>query len=106
MRRTALVILALLLCLPFAITACPGMNQADCTDLGTCDCTFDEAGICHLDDGSAEGSLPDGANPDGTMVIVEGGTVDAPPGCVLRAYPSRPHARQVMMPHARCSMAT
>jgi hypothetical protein len=74
--------------LAFATTGCPGMNEVDCIDLNTCDCTYDEGGICHLDDagegGTSEGGSADGAATDGS----EGGnTIDAPPGCDLTKDP-------------------
>ncbi len=88
MRRAAIPLLLIPgLGLAFALGGCPGMNQSDCIDLGTCDCTFDEAGSCHLDEGGGGEGSPGDATGDGNMNIVEGGTIDAPPGCVLTQDP-------------------
>ena len=75
-----------------ALTACPGFEQADCVSLNTCDCTFDDAGICHLDDG---GPLVDGVSPPGNDGSVDGASdgsptdsgLDTGPSCDLSADP-------------------
>jgi hypothetical protein len=88
MRRAIPFLLAPFLAIPLLTVACPGFNQQDCIDLGTCDCTVDEAGTFSCPNEAGEASTPaDGANPDGNMGIVEGGTLDAPPGCTITQDP-------------------
>ncbi len=63
-----------------ALTACPGFDQTDCLDLNTCDCTFDDAGVCHREDGGSEtdGMVPPGT--DGSMDASPDGARDGSPG--------------------------